>query len=80
VGYKGTVGSREGWAPKEFVSSRNQDKSEIKQQNIFDFMDEEDLVRIEIVLTIFRESILQGVQLQLTLTLTLILDNGRGIS
>ncbi len=22
VGYKGTVGSREGWAPKEFVSSR----------------------------------------------------------
>ena len=47
VGYKGTVGSREGWAPKEFVSSRNQDKSEIKQQNIFDFMDEEDLVRKE---------------------------------
>ena len=42
------MGSREGWAPKEFVSSRNnQDKSgEIKQQNIFDFMDEEDLVRI----------------------------------
>ena len=23
VGYKGTVGSREGWAPKEFVSSRS---------------------------------------------------------
>ena len=62
MGYKGTVGSREGWAPKEFVSSRNQDKSEVKQQNIFDFMDEEDLVRIGIILTIFRESISQGVQ------------------
>ncbi len=62
MGYKGTVGSREGWAPKEFVSSRNQDKSEVKQQNIFDFMDEEDLVRLHIASRIFRESILQGVQ------------------
>ncbi|KAI1259484.1 DUF1604-domain-containing protein [Xylariaceae sp. FL1019] len=46
AGYFNTVGSKEGWAPSTFVSSRtNRHKAEEKtsQQRIEDFMDDEDL-------------------------------------
>ncbi|RYC54481.1 hypothetical protein CHU98_g11730, partial [Xylaria longipes] len=46
AGYFNTVGSKEGWTPSTFVSSRsNRHKAEDKpsQQRIEDFMDEEDL-------------------------------------
>ena len=59
AGYKGTVGSKEGFQPKTFVSQRkrvrNQDQADVddqdlkgeqadtKKQDILDFMDEEDL-------------------------------------
>ncbi|KAI1299403.1 hypothetical protein EDD11_006481 [Mortierella claussenii] len=41
AGYYNTVGSKEGWAPSEFVSSRNK-RSEAKKALPEDFMDEED--------------------------------------
>lgn len=41
AGYFNTVGSKEGWAPSTFKSSR-QNKTSF-QQNVEDFMDEEDL-------------------------------------
>ncbi|TRX92340.1 hypothetical protein FHL15_006726 [Xylaria flabelliformis] len=46
AGYFNTVGSKEGWTPSTFVSSRsNRHKAEDKssQQRVEDFMDEEDL-------------------------------------
>ena len=43
VGYKGTVGSKEGFQPQTFISSRNQKKKEMRKQDIADFMDDEDL-------------------------------------
>jgi G patch domain-containing protein 1 len=46
AGYFNTVGSKEGWAPSTFVSSRAnraKDAKEGKQQRAEDFMDEEDL-------------------------------------
>ncbi|KAI1309270.1 hypothetical protein F5Y03DRAFT_76541 [Xylaria venustula] len=46
AGYFNTVGSKEGWTPSTFVSSRsNRHKDEAKttEQRIQDFMDEEDL-------------------------------------
>ncbi|XP_073461883.1 G patch domain-containing protein 1 isoform X1 [Aquarana catesbeiana] len=42
AGYFNTVGTKEGWAPSTFVSSR-QGKSESKASRPEDFMDEEDL-------------------------------------
>ncbi|KAH8833057.1 hypothetical protein DL96DRAFT_1677302 [Flagelloscypha sp. PMI_526] len=42
AGYFNTVGSKEGWTPSTFVSSRN-DRSKKKQARPEDFMDEEDL-------------------------------------
>lgn len=44
AGYKNTVGSKEGWAPSTFVSSRK-DRSQKQQQNVMDFMDEEDIAQ-----------------------------------
>ncbi|KAG0030881.1 hypothetical protein BGZ81_002098 [Podila clonocystis] len=41
AGYFNTVGSKEGWAPSEFVSSRDK-RSERKMNRPEDFMDEED--------------------------------------
>ncbi|KAF9114201.1 hypothetical protein BGX27_011474 [Mortierella sp. AM989] len=41
AGYYNTVGSKEGWAPSEFVSSRGK-RSELKTARPEDFMDEED--------------------------------------
>ncbi|OTA62273.1 DUF1604-domain-containing protein [Hypoxylon sp. EC38] len=46
AGYFNTVGSKEGWTPSTFVSSRSnrrKDGSAAKQQRPEDFMDEEDL-------------------------------------
>lgn len=46
AGYFNTVGSKEGWTPSTFVSSRssrNKDGTASKQQRAEDFMDEEDL-------------------------------------
>ncbi|KAJ4367330.1 hypothetical protein N0V83_006911 [Neocucurbitaria cava] len=46
AGYFNTVGSKEGWAPKTFVSSRtnrNKDQPHGQTQRAEDFMDEEDL-------------------------------------
>ncbi|KAF5375309.1 hypothetical protein D9757_009683 [Collybiopsis confluens] len=42
AGYFNTVGSKEGWAPQTFVSSRS-DRAKKKQVKPEDFMDEEDL-------------------------------------
>ncbi|KZT43136.1 hypothetical protein SISSUDRAFT_1112218 [Sistotremastrum suecicum HHB10207 ss-3] len=42
AGYFNTVGSKEGWAPSTFVSSRS-DRASKKQARPEDFMDEEDL-------------------------------------
>lgn len=47
AGYHNTVGSKEGWNPTQFKSSRK-DKSKIINQNIEDFMDEEDLESLQI--------------------------------
>ncbi|KFM59157.1 G patch domain-containing protein 1, partial [Stegodyphus mimosarum] len=41
AGYFNTVGTKEGWAPSSFISSRGK-AAERKQQNPEDFMDEED--------------------------------------
>ncbi|TGJ88589.1 hypothetical protein E0Z10_g227 [Xylaria hypoxylon] len=46
AGYFNTVGSKEGWTPSTFVSSRSnrhQDEGKAPQKRIEDFMDEEDL-------------------------------------
>ncbi|KAI1175934.1 hypothetical protein F4777DRAFT_295234 [Nemania sp. FL0916] len=46
AGYFNTVGSKEGWTPSTFVSSRSkrhQDEGKTAQQRIEDMMDEEDL-------------------------------------
>ena len=44
VGYGGTVGSKEGWAPSKWVSSRDKKQgAKVQEQSIFQFMDEEDL-------------------------------------
>lgn len=40
AGYFNTVGSKEGWAPSTFKSSRS-DRNSFKSQNVLDFMDDE---------------------------------------
>ncbi|GFS80154.1 g patch domain-containing protein 1 [Nephila pilipes] len=42
AGYFNTVGTKEGWAPSSFVSSRDKKDKDYKNQNPEDFMDEED--------------------------------------
>lgn len=42
AGFFNTVGSLEGWTPKEFKSSRSEKSSNVKQKPE-DFMDDEDL-------------------------------------
>ncbi|CAA7269265.1 unnamed protein product [Cyclocybe aegerita] len=46
AGYFNTVGSKEGWTPQSFVSSRN-DRAKKKDMRAEDFMDEEDLQDIK---------------------------------
>ncbi|ORY87143.1 hypothetical protein BCR37DRAFT_390846 [Protomyces lactucae-debilis] len=45
AGYFGTVGSKEGWAPTSFVSSRT--KRATAKSNVMDFMDAEDIADLE---------------------------------
>lgn len=52
AGYHNTVGSKEGWTPSTFVSSRRtkkdgDDKPAPTRQRVEDFMDEEDLAELE---------------------------------
>lgn len=50
AGYFNTVGSKEGWTPSTFTSSRSQRKGDTKaapQQRAEDFMDEEDLADLQ---------------------------------
>ena len=44
AGFKNTCGSKDGWTPSTFVSSVF-NRAEKKDQNIFDYMDKEDLGR-----------------------------------
>ncbi|CAL1290083.1 unnamed protein product [Larinioides sclopetarius] len=41
AGYFNTVGTKEGWTPSTFVSSRDKKSNDHRQQNPEDFMDEE---------------------------------------
>ena len=45
AGFKNTCGSKHGWAPTKFVSSKS-NRSSFKMQSIQDFMDDEDFVII----------------------------------
>ncbi|KAH8697353.1 putative G-patch domain protein [Talaromyces proteolyticus] len=47
AGYFNTVGSKEGWTPATFVSSRANRAQKAKQQQVEDFMDEEDVREAE---------------------------------
>eukprot|EP00850_Spirogloea_muscicola_P026342 SM006809S21016 [mRNA] locus=s6809:5:812:+ [translate_table: standard] len=41
AGYYNTVGSKEGWAPASFVSSRS-NRAERREQTAFDFLDDDE--------------------------------------
>ncbi|WOL04916.1 G patch domain-containing protein [Canna indica] len=42
AGYYNTAGSKEGWAPQTFTSSRK-NRAEVKKQSIYNFLDEDDI-------------------------------------
>ncbi|PIN18438.1 putative RNA binding protein, contains G-patch domain [Handroanthus impetiginosus] len=46
AGYYNTVGSKEGWTPQSFTSSRK-NRAEVKQQSIFNFLDEDEKAELE---------------------------------
>ncbi|KAL2338275.1 hypothetical protein Fmac_012721 [Flemingia macrophylla] len=46
AGYYNTVGSKEGWAPRSFKSSRK-NRAEFKEQNILNFLDEDEKAEME---------------------------------
>ncbi|XP_027329720.1 G patch domain-containing protein TGH isoform X2 [Abrus precatorius] len=46
AGYYNTVGSKEGWAPQSFKSSRK-NRAEFKEQNILNFLDEDEKAEME---------------------------------
>ncbi|KAL6532036.1 hypothetical protein OROGR_014006 [Orobanche gracilis] len=46
AGYYNTVGSKEGWTPQSFTSSRK-NRAEVKQQSIFNFLDEDEQAELE---------------------------------
>ncbi|XP_020226167.1 G patch domain-containing protein TGH [Cajanus cajan] len=46
AGYYNTVGSKEGWAPQSFKSSRK-NRAEVKEQNILNFLDEDEKAEME---------------------------------
>ncbi|KAG8654276.1 hypothetical protein MANES_05G117300v8 [Manihot esculenta] len=46
AGYYNTVGSKEGWAPQSFTSSRK-NRAEVKQQSILNFLDEDEKAELE---------------------------------
>ncbi|KAL4917649.1 hypothetical protein BDW62DRAFT_183571 [Aspergillus aurantiobrunneus] len=47
AGYFNTVGSKEGWTPATFVSSRQNRAKDTQKQRAEDFMDEEDIREVE---------------------------------
>ncbi|KAL4786050.1 hypothetical protein BJX76DRAFT_140378 [Aspergillus varians] len=47
AGYFNTVGSKEGWTPAKFVSSRQNRAKDARQQRAEDFMDEDDMREAE---------------------------------
>ncbi|KAK4403525.1 G patch domain-containing protein TGH [Sesamum angolense] len=46
AGYYNTVGSKEGWTPQSFTSSRK-NRAEVKKQNIYSFLDEDEKAELE---------------------------------
>ncbi|CAK9133816.1 unnamed protein product [Ilex paraguariensis] len=46
AGYYNSAGSKEGWTPQSFTSSRKS-KAEFKQQSIFDFLDDDEKAELE---------------------------------
>ncbi|XP_031276859.1 G patch domain-containing protein TGH [Pistacia vera] len=46
AGYYNTVGSKEGWTPQTFTSSRK-NRAEVKQQNILNFLDDDERSELE---------------------------------
>lgn len=46
AGYYNTVGSKEGWTPQTFTSSRKS-RAEIKQQSILNFLDDDEKAELE---------------------------------
>lgn len=46
AGYYNTVGSKEGWTPQSFTSSRKS-RAEVKHQSIFSFLDEDERAELE---------------------------------
>ncbi|EEF50668.1 RNA binding protein, putative [Ricinus communis] len=46
AGYYNTVGSKEGWTPQSFTSSRK-NRAEVKQQNILNFLDDDERAELE---------------------------------
>uniref|UniRef100_A0A2N9HKB2 G patch domain-containing protein n=1 Tax=Fagus sylvatica TaxID=28930 RepID=A0A2N9HKB2_FAGSY len=46
AGYYNTVGSKEGWAPQPFISSRK-NRAEVKEQSILNFLDEDEKADLE---------------------------------
>ncbi|XP_006656099.1 G patch domain-containing protein TGH homolog [Oryza brachyantha] len=42
AGYYNTVGTKEGWTPQTFTSSRK-NRAEVKKQSVYSFLDEEDI-------------------------------------
>ncbi|XP_061365176.1 G patch domain-containing protein TGH isoform X2 [Gastrolobium bilobum] len=46
AGYYNTVGTKEGWAPQSFKSSRKS-RAEFKEQNILNFLDEDEKAELE---------------------------------
>ncbi|OWM90328.1 G patch domain-containing protein TGH isoform X2 [Punica granatum] len=46
AGYYNTAGSKEGWTPQSFTSSRK-NRAEVKQQNILNFLDEDEKAELE---------------------------------
>lgn len=47
AGYNNTVGSKEGWKPSTFISSKN-NRGAVKEYSVLDLMDEEDLQETEL--------------------------------
>ncbi|KAL0456513.1 UNVERIFIED_CONTAM: G patch domain-containing protein TGH [Sesamum latifolium] len=46
AGYYNTVGSKEGWTPQSFTSSRK-NRAEVQKQSIFSFLDEDEKAELE---------------------------------
>eukprot|EP00268_Persea_americana_P032945 TRINITY_DN3259_c0_g1_i4.p1 TRINITY_DN3259_c0_g1~~TRINITY_DN3259_c0_g1_i4.p1 ORF type:complete len:388 (+),score=104.22 TRINITY_DN3259_c0_g1_i4:187-1350(+) len=49
AGYYNTVGSKEGWAPQTFTSSRK-NRAEVKEQSVYSFLDDDEKAEMEGIL------------------------------